>query len=119
MAQPKTHFVSIIGDSACNRTNARTSNVVSRVTCLLCKNTSEWQEAYRAMKAAQEARFQAQIPSTVVPQFGRVNDDGVMECYECGGVLFRERPRSLFSYHYVCEACGRSTHPSTETGMCT
>lgn len=72
-----------------------------------------------AAVVAAEAAFVAQTPRTIVPQFGRVNDQGVMECYKCQGVLFRERPRSLFSYHYVCEGCGTSIHPMTETGMST
>jgi hypothetical protein len=90
-----------------------------RVDCLNCQTQPEYVEAQRKYHEAIEAEFQAQTPHTIVPQFGRVNDDGVMDCYKCHGVLFRERPRSLFSFHYVCENCGTSMFPATETGMCT
>lgn len=115
----KTHFTVPTGGNACGRPSPRANTEVSRVTCLLCKGTPVWQEAYRAMKEAQEIAFHAQTPRTVVPQFGRVNDDGVMECPDCGGILWRERPRMLCSYHYVCAGCGMSVFPPTETGMCT
>lgn len=90
-----------------------------RVDCLLCKNQDSFILALDEAKSKREADFQAQVPRTIVPQFGRVNTDGVMECYHCHGVLFRERPRSLWSYHYVCAGCGASMHPLTETGMST
>lgn len=109
----KTHF-----EGGCNR-GKRTTDDVYRVTCLVCKNGLAYVGAHARAELAREEAFQAQVPRTIVPQFGRVNDDGVMECYQCKGVLFRERPRSLFSYHYVCEGCGTSMHPLTETGMCT
>jgi predicted nucleic acid-binding Zn ribbon protein len=114
----KTHLKVAEGISACGRGKRLDSNV-SRVNCLLCQSKGEYDRAKREYIEAQEAAFKAQVPRTVVPQFGRVNDDGVMECPKCAGVLWRERPRSLFSYHYVCEGCGNSVHPMTETGMCT
>lgn len=97
----------------------RVSENFSMVDCRNCQATPAFTDAVEAYKAKVEAEFAAQTPRTIVPQFGRVNADGVMECYSCGGVLFRERPRSLFSYHYVCEGCGTSMHPLTETGMST
>ena len=114
----KVHFA-VNGGTACGRTSRYVNDNVTRVTCLNCQNKDEFLNAHIKMKQAQEAEFQAQTPRTIVPQFGRVNSDGVMECFNCHGVLFRERPRSLFSYHYVCESCGKSMHPMTETGMCT
>lgn len=89
------------------------------VDCGVCAAKPAYSRLLAEAKQEREAAFQAQEPRTIVPQFGRVNDDGVMECYACKGVLFRERPRSLFSYHYVCAACGTSMHPMTETGMST
>lgn len=119
----KTHFLTKDGqDIACPLTikaGTWTSDEPRRVTCLNCQDQPEYIEAVKAVKAAQDAEFAAQTPRTIVPQFGRVNADGVMECPWCSGVLWRERPRSLFSYHYVCEGCGKSVHPLTETGMCT
>ena len=119
----KTHFAvkppfDTTEVSACGRGKRITENVF-RVDCGLCQNNSDYILALDEAKSAREAAFHAQEPRTVVPQFGRVNDDGVMECYQCKGVLFREHPRSLFSYHYVCAGCGASMHPMTETGMCT
>lgn len=113
----KTHYLTATG-AACGR-GKRTDENPARVNCLLCQSKPTYQASLAEYKAAQEAAFQAQVPRTVVPQFGRVNDDGVMECPKCAGVLWRERPRSLFSYHYVCSGCGNSVHPMTETGMCT
>lgn len=122
MSRLRTHF----GDTengitivACGRGGRLMTKNVSGVDCQACKNTAEFDAALAAYKAKLEADFAAQTPRTIVPQFGRVNADGVMECYACGGTLFREKPRSLFSYHYVCEGCGTSMHPLTETGMCT
>lgn len=121
----KTHFALIeaLGPEvvACGRRVGYTSYTLDarRVTCLNCQNKPAFRTALAAARAEAEAAFQAQTPRTVVPQFGRVNDDGVMECFACGGVLWRERPRSLHSYHYVCADCGQSVFPMTETGMCT
>ena len=119
----KTHFAvpGALGNVAeCGR-GRRITDDTRRVDCQVCQNKPQFGAAFIAQEAAREAAFQAQTPRTVVPQFGRVNDDGVMECSYCHGTLFRERPRSLFSYHYVCanEDCGKSMHPMTETGMCT
>lgn len=117
----KIHFSVDGGEapvSSCGR-GRRITALVTRVDCLICRGMPMFEEALSAHKARQEAEFQAQTPRTVVPQFGRVNADGVMECSVCAGVLWRERPRDLFSYHYVCEGCGKSVHPLTETGMCT
>jgi hypothetical protein len=123
MSTRRTHFgdtfngVTIV---SCGRSNASwSSGNWRRVDCERCKATPAYAAQVEAHKAKVEADFQAQTPRTIVPQFGRVNDQGVMECYKCQGVLFRERPRSLFSYHYVCEGCGTSMHPLTETGMST
>lgn len=114
----RTHFAVTEGsDSYCGR-GKRTSTVLRYVDCLFCKNTEMYRSRLAREREAAEAAFNAQTPRTIVPQFGRVNDDGVMECYQCKGVLFRERPRSLYSYHYVCAECGTSMHPLTETGMC-
>ena len=109
----KTHW-----DKGCGRGKIVRSNI-HNVNCSFCTNTPAFQAAVAEYKVEAEAAFQAQEPRTIVPQFGRVNDDGVMECFKCEGVLFRERPRSLFSYHFVCSNCGTSMHPMTETGMCT
>lgn len=112
----KRHFRLSQG-SACGRGKALTDNP-EQVTCNLCQNKEAFVKALIDFNEAQEAAFQAQVPHTIVPQFGRVNDDGVMECFKCEGILFRERPRSTWSYHYVCSNCGTSMHPLTETGMC-
>lgn len=119
MSTIKTHFAIMAKDgvaSACGR-GARMDTSTFRVTCGSCIIRNVFQEEHQKAVWAREEAFHAQVPTTVVPQFGRVNDDGVMEC-KCGGVLWRERPRSLFSYHYVCAACGSSVHPMTESGMC-
>lgn len=109
----KNHF-----KGGCGRGKFVTDDA-SRVTCLVCQGSDAWVAAMDLIKAAREDAFNAQTPHTVVPQFGRVNDDGVMECPWCKGILWRERPRNLWSYHYVCEGCTKSVHPMTETGMCT
>lgn len=121
MSRLKTHFgdtVNGVTITACGRGQQQSKNI-SYVDCLACKGTAEFAAAVQEYKDKAEAAFNAQTPRTIVPQFGRVNAAGVMECYKCQGVLFRERPRSLFSYHYVCEGCGTSIHPMTETGMST
>lgn len=119
MSNLRTHYEIALGTgSVCGR-GKRVTDRVYGVDCMNCRAQSVWEDARTAYIEAQEAAFQAQTPRTIVPQFGRVNEDGVMECFKCQGVLFRERPRSLFSYHYVCEGCGQSLHPMTETGMCT
>lgn len=104
--------------SECGRGKRLTENVF-RVDCLVCQTKPAFGAAFIAAEKAREDAFWAQEPRTVVPQFGRVNDDGVMECPWCGGILWRERPRDLWSYHYVCanDECGKSVHPLTETGM--
>jgi hypothetical protein len=113
----KTHF-GYADQSMCGRGTRTTENIYS-VTCGHCQRHPMYERAKATADAAREAAFHAQTPRTIVPQFGRVNDDGVMECYQCKGVLFRERPRTSWSYHYVCAECGTSMHPLTETGMCT
>lgn len=113
----RTHLK--VNDRAWCGRGKRLSDNIHRVDCRLCQQSPEGVGAMAAAVVAAEAAFVAQTPRTIVPQFGRVNDQGVMECYKCQGVLFRERPRSLFSYHYVCEGCGTSIHPMTETGMST
>jgi DNA-directed RNA polymerase subunit RPC12/RpoP len=117
----KTHFDNGTGNSLCGRGKGGRflTDVANRVTCDLCRYHDEFVAIREAQERKAEEAFNAQEPRTIVPQFGRVNADGVMECYKCSGVLFRERPRSLFSYHYVCAACGTSMHPMTETGMST
>lgn len=118
MSNLRTHFATgSPAFAACGRGRRLTDNV-SRVDCQVCRSKPHFQASLADFMAKLESDFQAQTPRTVVPQFGRVNDDGVMECFKCHGVLFRERPRSLFSYHYVCDNCGTSLHPMTETGMC-
>ena len=89
------------------------------VTCGVCQTRETYRKPRMAEDEQRENAFQAPTPRTVVPPFGRFNDDGFMECFACGGVLWRERPRSLHSYHYVCADCGQSVFPMTETGMCT
>lgn len=116
----KTHYSALNdGTTACKRKALRFSDDVYRVDCLSCKDTAVFEIASQVAHTKREEAFNAQVPRTVVPQFGRVNDDGVMGCPTCTGTLWRERPRSLFSYHYVCAECGNSVHPLTETGMCT
>lgn len=119
----KTHFAvkppfDATAVASCGRGRRIDTNVY-RVDCGLCRRQDAYILAKDEADSAREAAFNAQEPRTIVPQFGRVNVDGVMECYQCHGVLFRERPRSLHSYHYVCAGCGTSMHPLTETGMCT
>jgi hypothetical protein len=121
----KTHFGVKVAFStevvaSCGRGKRLTDNTFN-VDCGLCQNRDAFILAHDEAKSRREAAFWAQEPRTVVPQFGRVNDDGVMECPDCSGVLWRERPRSLFSYHYVCAnaECGKAVFPMTETGMCT
>jgi len=119
----KTHFAvkppfDTTEVSACGRGRRIDSNPF-RTDCGLCVTKDAYILAMDEAKSAQEKAFQAQTPRTVVPQFGRTNADGVMECHNCAGVLWREKPRNLWSYHYVCFGCGTSVHPLTETGMCT
>lgn len=118
----RTHFAvkppyNATAVAACGRGKRIDANVY-RVDCLNCQRQDSYILAKDEADSAREAAFHAQTPRTVVPQFGRVNDDGVMECRDCHGVLWRERQRSLWSYHYVCAGCGKSVHPLTETGMC-
>jgi hypothetical protein len=120
----KTHFSTAPATSlqvACGRhvNEFGQTPFTNSVTCGHCRNSPEFATVKADQDAKREAAFQAQEPHTIVPQFGRVNDDGVMDCYQCHGVLFRERPRSTWCYNYVCAACGTSMHPLTETGMCT
>lgn len=123
MSNLKVHFNTGTDSAACGRSVKGPRYLAAnprQVTCNSCKYGSDaWSEAMVAWQTAEDEAFEAQEPRTVVPQFGRVNADGVMDCYNCGGTLFRERPRSLFNYHYVCANCGTSTMPMTETGMCT
>lgn len=117
----KRHLSVLHSTIACHRAltaGTWTTSNIHDVSCLNCKDTPAYEELAFNAQQAQEAAFAAQVPHTVVPQFGRVNADGVMECPWCEGTLWRERPRSLFSYHYVCEGCGKSVHPMTESGMC-
>ena len=119
----KTHFSTDPANSlavACGRTvnDFAQTPFVDRVTCGTCRNRDVFIQAKADEDARRQAAFEAQVPRTIVPQFGRVNDDGVMECRQCQGTLFREKPRSLHSYHYVCAGCGTSVFPLTETGMC-
>lgn len=120
----KYHFAvkapfNAVAEAACGRGRHIVDNTF-RVTCLNCQKQDAFILAHDEATSAREAAFHAQEPRTIVPQFGRVNDDGVMECPWCTGTLWRERPRSLHSYHYVCAntECGKSVHPLTETGMC-
>lgn len=113
----KAHLSNATG-TVCGRGRLLANNV-STVTCLLCQDSDDYRTQKAEFDAKREAAFQAQEPRTVVPQFGRVNDDGVMECYKCQGVLFRERPRDLWAYNYVCANCGTLLRPLTETGMST
>ena len=118
----KYHFILEKG-MACGRSGKVGTDRVSNVTCLNCQKQPEWVEAKAEQDAKRQAEYEAQTPREVKPLFGRVNADGVMECSTeyggCGGTLWREKPRSLFSYHYVCANCDKSVHPMTETGMCT
>lgn len=99
---------------ACGRGGkVRTTTDVSRVSCLVCQGKDVYTNAMLAHRAEQEAAYQAQTPTQVRSIWG----DGNYVC-QCGGDLWRERPRSLFSFHFVCEACGKSIYPLTETGMC-
>ena len=118
----KTHFAvkppfDTTEVSACGRGKRITINIY-RVDCLLCQSNDAFILAMDEAKSAAAAAYEAQVPRTIVPQFGRVNDDGVMECPKCQGVLWKEKPRNLWSYHYVCQGCQFSVHPLTETGMC-
>jgi hypothetical protein len=113
----KSHLSNATG-TVCGRGRLLANNV-SRVTCLLCQDSDDYRTQLAEFKAKREAAFWAQEPTTVVPQFGRVNDDGVMDCYKCGGVLFRDRGRDLFNYNYECANCQTLIRPMTETGMST
>jgi hypothetical protein len=86
-----------------------------RVSCLFCRDTQAFLDAVQAYKEKVEADFAAQTPRHVRQLWNNENID----CRNCGGDLFRERPRSLLSFHFVCEGCGTSVHPPTETGMST
>ena len=115
----KSHLLVDPGNSeavACGRTVQTwgTTPFATRVTCLTCKGKPAWQEAYRSEMEARDAAFKAQTPRQVRHMMNNEN----MVC-TCGGDLWREKPRSLFSFHFVCEACGRDVFPPTETGMCT
>lgn len=100
--------------ASCGRTGSvRIDTNVSRVDCLNCRKGDAFLLAVDERNAAVEADFQTQTPRTVPSMF----QAGNYVC-QCGGDLFRERPRSLFSFHFVCEACGHHMFPPTETGMC-
>ena len=107
---PKTHFL-LGGKAACKRGQRTTENVL-RVDCQVCQEYGAFIIAMDAHKAKVEADFQAQTPR----QHRHLWDNSVIVC-TCGSDLWRERPRSLFSFHLVCEGCGHHIHPPTETGM--
>jgi hypothetical protein len=112
----KTHFESGSGAACGNKRARRGSSVLRYVDCIPCQESDAYANAYAARQAALEAEFQAQTPRQVRKMWGGT---GNYECYACGGDLFRERPRSLFSYNFVCEGCGTTISPPTETGMST
>lgn len=114
----RTHFTvklpfDLTSVSACGR-GRRIVTVVSRVDCLNCRKQDAFLLAVDERNSAIEADFAAQTPRHVPSMF----NNGNYSCHKCGGDLFRERPRSLFSFHFVCEGCGTSMFPPTETGMC-
>jgi hypothetical protein len=126
MSRLKTHFaVPATGGGnvpACGRGfNSRRSEQPSYVDCRACQNTDEFAQALAAYKAKLEADFAAQTPRKVIDMWQTAQPYGTVfyVCRVCGGDLWRERPRSLFSFHFVCESCGNSIHPMTETGMST
>ncbi len=113
----KTHFTDVnsLKPTVCGRTGRVTDNVWS-VTCLSCRNTEPFYRAKEQAEIRCEQAFNAQEPRKV----HNVWDwQKFYECSGCGGDLWRERDRTLFSYHFVCAGCGDSIHPPTETGMCT
>lgn len=97
--------------AACGRGRVLTENV-NQVTCLTCKTKDAFILAKDEAASKAEAAFQAQTPR----QHRHLWDNGVIVC-TCGCDLWRERPRSLLSFHLVCEGCGRHIYPPTETGM--
>jgi ferredoxin-like protein FixX len=103
--------------AACGRylgTKGRSAQAAAyrRVTCLNCRQSETYLAAKAVWEAAEKAAFAAQTPREVQTLFG--ND---LVC-ACGNRTFREKPRNLTSFHYVCSECGMNLHPLTETGMC-
>lgn len=115
----KTHFavkppMSADVVSACG-VGRRIDANVHRVDCLNCQRNDKFILAKDEARMAEEAAYWEQSPRKV----RNVWDWNKFYVCDCGNDLWRERPRGLFSYHFVCSACHHSIHPPTETGMCT
>lgn len=112
----RTHFA--IDDypflTACHRGQWNTDNV-SRVDCLLCKETQVFQEAAFAAKQAKDAAFAAQVPHTVRNPWTGEN----LTCSQCGGDQFKDMDRDLWTYWFYCVGCTKNQGYPTETGMST
>lgn len=114
----KRHFLSKAGkDIACHRVlraGVWTTDDISRVDCLNCRNQPEFIEAEAAMKAAKEAAFAAQVPHTVRnPWTGKD-----LVCHVCGGDQFKDMDRDLWTFWFYCVGCTKNQGYPTETGMC-
>lgn len=113
----RTHFAvkppyDATARSACGR-GQRISEDPFNVTCGLCQNKDNYILALDEAKSAREAAFWAQTLGTVRNPWTGAD----MTCSDCGGNLFRDRGRDLFTYWYQC-VCGKKQGYPTETGMC-
>ena len=123
MSRLKTHYGDAVNEvtiTACGR-GGRMSKTVTYVDCRACQNTAEFAQALADHKASLEREFANQTPRKVIDMWQTAKPYGTVfyVCRHCGGDLWRERPRSLFNFHFVCEGCGESILPMTETGMST
>ena len=116
----KTHFaVPATGggtDPSCGRGfNSRRSDSVSRVDCIACRRTPEFQSAEAEDSRAREAAFMAQEPRT----FGEPWREGIIVCRECQGDTFRRGDRTCYGHYenFHCASCGHVESRLTETGM--
>jgi predicted nucleic acid-binding Zn ribbon protein len=112
----KTHLATDSKSVACYRYrngSMRWSLDPRRVTCLDCKKSEEFVEAYAEQAVKQAEAFAAQTPRQFEEPWGQ----GRIVCRKCQGDLFRDNGRSLDHYRYVCAECGETTLRLTETGM--
>ena len=114
----KTHFqvhppMSLDKVAACGR-GQRLSDSVTRVDCLRCKAQDSYILAYDEYQSAKHAAFEAQTPHTVHNPWA--NDE--LTCHNCGGNLFKDLDRDLWTYWFRCVGCGKNQGYPTETGMC-
>ena len=112
----KTHFLhreDAVYTACCRPiAKARTARSTTEVTCIRCRNTEAFVKADARQTLLREQAFREQEPAP------RHTITGTQVICSCGHDMFRERPRSLDFFNYVCAKCGKTTSPLTETGMC-